>query len=209
MRFWAGAACAAALLAAPLAAQEETERPNALREGAHSLSFTLPQGGGGMLGVWRMVSPRTNLGVGVGVQAQRSETEHDGGEVEVDRWELALELAARRYVSTARAVAPFLEVGVFGAVARVRAGQEQLEEASSTQGGLGAGAGVEWFPARSVSVGGSTGARLLYRRSRLGPEVEAPAPADGGPTVMHGGEARQTDLVLHTFTSQLAFRIYF
>jgi len=66
------------------------------------------------------------------------------------------------------------------------------EFAADARGGVG----VEWFPARSVSVSGSTGVGIGFERARL----------RGGP---EPGEAESTGFSAGTFTTELGFRIYF
>lgn len=204
MRGWAGGIALAAglALAQPAAAQEDDGRPNALREGAYALSFGIPEGGQGELGIWKMVSERTGLGLEVGLGASRTELDRAPGEQTSTRWEVAAGLAARRYLATTRAVAPFLTGRLSAAYLEGRSDSPGIDtEHSAWRTALSGGLGVEWFPARSVSVGGHTGAALSYGRT----SAVRPLPS-GEPSP---GDATATGVFFHTFTSGLSFRIYF
>jgi hypothetical protein len=216
MRNSAVAAAAAALLslAAPARAQEvvlvtegaEALPRNSLQKGAWSLSFALPGSDrDGTLGAWKMVGPRTNLGVFVGVGAIRSDGETDtpAGERETTETRTSLDVGvqARRYVTDPADVAPFL----FGAVSVGTSRQERDDESaydsrmSGTQAGLSAGVGVEWFPVRRVSISGQTGFTVNAGLS------------DGAQGLPDGGEATYdgTFMGVGTFTSGLTLQIYF
>ena len=193
----------AAVRAAP--AQEVVSARNALREGAWSLSFGLPFGGGGPepgagLGAWRMVSARTNLGVEVDAYFERAELEDPAGrERERETARAALSVAARRYLDRSRAVAPFLTTRAGAGLFRDAIGGDDTAGTVVARGwgaDVRGGAGVEWFPARSVSVSGSTGVGIGFDRSR----------SRGGP---EPGEAESTTFSVGTFTTELGFRIYF
>ncbi|HEV2736792.1 MAG TPA: outer membrane beta-barrel protein, partial [Longimicrobiaceae bacterium] len=187
-------------------AQEAPAGPNALRKGAWSLSFDLPVGPGSGeelgagLGVWRMVSGRTNLGVDLDAQYHRTGAEDGaGGEREREFARARLALAARRYLDTGRAVAPFLAGRVGAGIFREATDGDDLPGSIAGRGwsvDASGGAGVEWFPVRGVSVSGSTGVGIDFERSR--------APAGPEP-----GDAETTGFSIGTFTTRLGFRIYF
>ena len=193
------------LAAAPAAAQEAVSARNALRPGAWSLSFGLPFGGGGPelgagLGAWRMVSARTNLGVELDAYFQRADQEDaEGNERERETARAGVAVAARRYLDLGRAVAPFLAGRVGAGLFREAVDGDDVPESVVSRGWSAdarGGVGVEWFPARSVSVSGSTGVGIGFERARL----------RGGP---EPGEAESTGFSAGTFTTELGFRIYF
>jgi hypothetical protein len=195
------------LLAAvrPAPAQEAASARNALREGAWSLSFGLPLPGGSPelgagLGAWRMVSARTNLGVELDAYFERADLEDPAGrERERETARAALAVAARRYLDRSRAVAPFLTGRAGAGVFREAVGGDDVAAAVVARGwgaDVRGGAGVEWFPARSVSVSGSTGVGVGFDRTR----------SRGGP---EPGDAVSTAWSVGTFTTELGFRIYF
>jgi opacity protein-like surface antigen len=192
----------AAVRAAP--AQEAVSARNGLREGAWSLSFGLPLGGGpeagAGLGAWRMVSARTNLGVELDAYLERADLEDPAGrERERETARAALGVAARRYLDLGRAVAPFLTGRAGAGLFREAVGGDDVDGTVVARGwgaDVRGGAGVEWFPARSVSVSGSTGVGIGFDRTR----------SRGGP---EPGDARSTTVSVGTFTTELGFRIYF
>lgn len=216
MRNSAVTAAAAALLslAAPARAQAvvvvtesaDTLPRSSLRKGTWSLSFALPgDGGSGSVGAWKMVSPRTNLGVFVGLTAARVESDVESplGEQEVTDSHTMLEVGvqAKRYVTHADEVAPFL----FGAASMGTVREDRDDETTFdrqnhvTQGNLAAGAGVEWFPVRRVSVAGYTGFSVHAGLSGSQQDLAA------------GGEVKydSTFVSAGTFTSGLSLQIYF
>lgn len=200
------AALAAALaLAAPARAQEapaDTLPPNSLQPGTWSLSFQAPgYSGGGTadVGAWRMVSPRTNLGVSLGLGLTTEDRDGDVNPGTVHEATARLGLNVRRYMAPEREVTPFLLAGVAGYASRARyqtPGRKLRERAygASAEAGLG----VEWFPVRRFSVAGSMGLSLTASRARR--EAENP---DGE------RDDRAWLLDLRTSTSRLSVQIYF
>jgi hypothetical protein len=191
---------------APAATQQTVSGRNSLRRGAWSLSFDLPVGlgsgeelGAG-LGAWRMVSDRTNLGAALDAEYHRTGAEDGaGGEREREFARARLGLAARRYLDTGRAVAPFLAGRVGAGLSREAVDGDDLPGSIVGRGwsvDASGGAGVEWFPVRGVSVFGSTGVGIDFERSRT--------PAGPEP-----GDVETTGFSVGTFTTQLGFRIYF
>jgi hypothetical protein len=217
MRIPAVTAAAAALLslAAPAHAQDvvaaapapaDSISGNSLQKGTWSLSFMLPGGGGsGAVGAWKMISPRTNLGVFAGLTVNRSESDVGTplGEREVtdSRTLLDVGVQAKRYVIDRDEVAPFL----FGS-ASIGTARETREDETTydvrnrvAQGTLTAGAGVEWFPVRRVSVAGYTGLSV-----HAGLSDSEQGLSDGGDVTYD-----TTFLGAGTFTSGLTLQIYF
>ncbi|HEY8470544.1 MAG TPA: hypothetical protein VIL18_12915 [Longimicrobiales bacterium] len=174
-----------AAVAAPAAAQQAGSE-NALQKGRRSISFGLPGGGGTSFGIWTMLSQRTNLGLNVELDMRDSDTP------DVGSWELELAPAIKRYTRGLGPVTPFLYGEVSLGFAESSQGANDL---SSWSTGAFGGLGVEWFPVRSVSIGGYTGIGLSYMSS----EVETPGlPSDS-----------RTDFRLSTGTSALSLHIYF
>lgn len=201
------AAAALLSLAVPAHAQDTDTVPRtSLREGAWSLSFAVPGytsgGGSGELGAWKMVGPRTNLGVTLAASTQRSESSGAGLETTDRRTDLNLNLDVKRYVMQPAEVTPFLLVGAgIGHSSQDReitpGGPDH--SASGLNGRVRAGVGLEWFPVRRVSISGHTG--LTVNGGGFDSEGEAP---DGTPVP---GEA--DSLFVGTFTSALSLQIWF
>lgn len=208
------AAAAALVLASPALAQDAPPAdsaaapPNALRQGAWSLSFSAPgySGSGERVefGVWEMVGPRTNLGLTLEVNVSGYDRETEAGGEQAEQSDAAtsflLGLNARQYVRTGRSIAPFVHGRVFG---RANYGRRESSGYEETTRGMGAGAeaavGVEWFPVRSFSVAGHTGARLQFNRS----EQTVTDPED------QEASADFHYVSFQTFTSALSVQIYF
>jgi hypothetical protein len=213
MRLRLLAAAAAAVLASPALAQDAappadtTPAPNALRKGAWSLSFSAPgySGSGERVefGVWEMVGARTNLGLTleVNVSGRDREGEEQGADQTEASTSVQLGANLRRYGSTARSVAPFVQGRVFGRGYYTRRDALGYEETiHGVSGGLEGAFGVEWFPVRQFSVAGHTGARLLV--GRLEQDQEYPDEDTDRSTDYR-------DVIFQTFTSALSVQIYF
>lgn len=173
----------AGVAAAPAAAQQAGSA-NALQKGRRSISFGLP--GSPRFGIWTMLSERTNLGLNAELEMQNSDAP------DVEGWGLELAPAIKRYTRGLGPVMPFL----YGEV-NLGFGKSSQGGNDVTNWGTGAfgGLGVEWFPVRSISIGGYTGLGLRYTSS----EIETPGvPSDN-----------RTDFRLSTGTSGLSLQIYF
>lgn len=208
------AAAAALVLASPARAQDAppadsaADPPNALRRGTWSLSFAAPGYSGSgermELGVWEMVGPRTNLGLTLEVNVSGYDRETGGGGQQAEQTDAStsvlLGLAARQYVRAESSIAPFVQGRVFG---RGGYGRRESSGYEETTRGMGVGAeaafGVEWFPVRSFSVAGHTGARLQFSRS----EQTVTGPED------QEQRAEYHYASFQTFTSALSVQIYF
>ena len=185
MRAWTSVLAAAVILwpAAPAAAQLP-------ERGARSLQ--LSPGGSSRVGVWKMVSERTNLGVDVGVALGRGGS--DDADVE-DRtsWSLAVAPSLKRYAEPVGPFAPYLFASVPLGVQRQAFGDSGVQSGWSIGGALAAG--LDWFPARGVSLGAHAG--LAASHNLFGFD------ADGGP-----GVDAESDRFA-TFGSGLSLHIYF
>jgi opacity protein-like surface antigen len=212
MRLRLLAAAAAAVLASPALAQDApsadtTPAPNGLRKGAWSLSFSAPgysgSGERAEFGVWEMVGARTNLGLTleVNVSGRDREGEEQGADQTEASTSVQLGANLRRYVSTARSVAPYVQGRVFGRGFYTRRDGLGYEETlRGVSGGLEGAVGVEWFPVRQFSVAGHTGARLSVGRL----EQNLTNPNDDTERL-----SEYSDVIFQTFTSALSVQIYF
>jgi hypothetical protein len=188
-------------------------RPGAQREtpfpaGAWSLSFSLPSGGGASLGVFKLVGPRTNLGLDVVVGAFSSSDDisfSDGRPAEQRSqtdFDLAFVPSVRQYVGVHRTIAPYIHGNLlFGY--NYENFETVIGTASTTrntvyQYAIGAGVGVEWTPLERISVGGHTGVRFSY--FDRGSETGSPA----GTSQVSGSATR-----FETFVSSLVLQLYF
>lgn len=183
MRAWTSVLAAAVVLwsAAPAAAQLPAR-------GARSLQ--LSPGGDSRVGVWKMVSERTSVGVDVGVALSR---EGSGELEERTSWGLAVAPSLKRYAAPVGPFAPYLFASVPLGVQRQAFGAEGVQRGWSVGGALAAG--LDWFPARRVSLGAHAGV-LANRDFRS-------FDGDGGP----GDEATYNRFA--TFGSGLSLHIYF
>lgn len=213
MRLRLLAATAAVVIASPALAQDvpaptdTTPAPNGLRQGAWSLSFSAPgysgSGERAELGVWEMVGARTNLGLTleVNVYGRDREGEEQGADQTEASTSLQLGANVRRYVSTTRVVAPYVQGRVFGRGFYTRRdGLGYDETLRGVSGGLEGAVGVEWFPVRQFSVAGHTGARMLI--GRLEQDLE-------NPDDDNERRSEYRDVNFQTFTSALSVQIYF
>lgn len=190
--------------AAPDTAAADTTPRTSLRKGAWSLVFDVPaygsNTGSAAFGVWEMVGARTNLGLTLGVTVYGRDREAGGTDQTDASTYVQVGVAAKRYLATARAVAPFVVAGVFGRGNYLRRDGAGYEEQQRGWGaGVEAGVGVEWFPARHLSVGGHTGFTLASDRYTA--EQERP---DGT-----RDEIRDSGGSFGTYTTALSVQIYF
>lgn len=156
MRAWAGVAVLAAGLSMATGAAAQLPQP-----GARSLRVSA--GGSNSIGVWRMRSERTNLGLNLGLSAGRRAY----GETGETYQGLSLEPAVKRYSSPTRSFAPFVYGSVLGSYEHRRA--QNLTQHTFGVGGQGA-VGMDWFPVRNVSVGGQVGVQATYSRTHADPD---------------------------------------
>lgn len=203
-RIVTAAAVCALLAAAPVRAQEaapDTTPRTSLQTGAWSLAFDLPMavGGTSRLGAWKMVSPRTNVGVSLLIETRDNETRFDSVTATDKDVHLELGVEAKRYFSPAAEVTPFATGGLFGILGRREEDDSGGYDDQRFRGaGVHAGAGVEWFPVRRISLSGHTGVRLITARNELNGRYD-------GDT----REARTEGTAFNTFTSRLSLQIYF
>ena len=206
MRLIAATTLCVVCLASPLRAQEADSARTSLVPGTYSLSFGIPGygsvGGSGTYGFWRMMSPRTNLGLFVQINGTQSETTVEFSDTTSDRetddknFTITAGPAIRRYVTTTERVAPY----VYGSVqagyttSRRRADPNYQERSSGMRGVAEAGVGLEWFPVRAISFSGHTG-------------LQASVTSQDGRSNTGGFENVFTNI--GTFTTSLSANIYF
>ncbi|MBB4637265.1 hypothetical protein [Longimicrobium terrae] len=181
----------------------DADTTTVLRKGARSISFTAPlDGGSAQAGIWRMVDDNTNVGILVALGASRNslDVDDDEGSSTNTQLNLSLGVRVRRYADPLGPVRPYILSGayVFG-IHQSHGPGDDLGTTSRVVGvgGLG-GLGVEWFPARRVSISGETGLRAQLSRQTLETDDS-----------VNERTAHSTGLNLDTFTSGLAVQIYF
>jgi len=143
-------------LAASARAQDAESR--AIAKGRWSLAFSLPDGGGGQLGVWKMVSARSNLGLNLGVRHEFREYSagpdsarfKDGSTF----WTFSIEPRWKRYLFIRERISPFFAAALQGSYGGDQEGSSREITRSAR---LTAGIGADWTPLHDISIGASTG----------------------------------------------------
>jgi len=195
-----------AATAAPVFGQAESY-PLPLPEGAWSLSFSLPSGGGASLGVWKLVGARTNLGLDIGVRSVstsdnlRFDDGRPSQEFNSSDLGLAIEPSIRQYIATFRTLAPYIHGNLLFSYSSLDAetvSQQATTVRKTYQYGIGLGIGVEWAPLERFSIGGHTGVRFSYLdRSNVDSSPAGTSVQDGHSTTFD------------TFVSSLVLQLYF
>jgi hypothetical protein len=174
MRTLAAVTVLAALAVTPLGAQEGERH---IQSGDWSLSFSLQLDylttSSGSFALWRMMSGRLNLGLGVSlggsvstgelVQDTLSLTQSANG------WSLRLEPAVKWYMRPPRTVAPYLYVGAgpqFSWSEQSSSAGEAVADRHAYGVGVATGLGVDWLPVHWFSLGARTGFRLDFTHTR-------------------------------------------
>lgn len=176
-----------ALICAPAAAQEAGDPLEALGEGTRSLQFALPDGGGSF-GYWWFTADRKNVGLVLNAHFDRQSQDTPAVDNSVTHLNLSVGPEAKFYTTPHRAVAPFTYL--FGQVTMGRTWTDGSVDPWTLGGRVGVGAGVDWFPAERVSIGGHAGLALTY-------------------TYNGAGDTSTSSLSLDTATSVLSLAIYF
>lgn len=152
MKVWTGlmTVTAAAVMATGAAAQDTSDRPGR--------SLAVSVGESSTVGVWFSVSPRVDLGLQIG--GQRLELSPEGGDDDdsVDSWQVSFEPAVKLFATADGAFLPYTYLGAF---ARYAEGSQdgEFEDITAIEREYGAavGLGLDWFPARRISVGAHAG----------------------------------------------------
>ena len=211
LRFPPVLAIAGALaLATSAAAQLPADTTDALTPGHRALAFNLPNGGGVGLGFWRVVAPDRARGFFVNLSTSYGHSDF-GQVIGPEQSGNSLRVSAsvgpqlRRYFARAAPVAPFIQSGLSLGIGYDRqtsdnqAGGTNESHSWSGSAALTAGPGVEWFPARRVSVSGQTGVGVSGTYSR----------SSGSSGGISQGHNSSWGVSLSTFVSSLALQIYF
>lgn len=141
--------------------------PDALRDGRWALDFALSTATPG-LGVRRMISGRTALGLDLNASYRRSTREFETPDTLIERTSRSVSLMVsptlRRYLAASGDVAGFASFRVTGGVAWSRREDNEQPDDSSwfPLVGTGAGIGLEWFVTDALSVSGQFGVDLVY-----------------------------------------------
>jgi hypothetical protein len=159
MRFLWGLSAFLVLTTASLARAEEGES-RAIQKGRYSLAFSLPDGGGSQLGVWKMVSERSNLGVNLGIDHSRQTSTSGPDSLRQGRsgqfWTFSIEPSLERYLFLERDVSPYLFAALQGSYGWTEGFFPKSYTRSAT---LSLGLGADWTPLESISIGAATGIR--------------------------------------------------
>lgn len=189
-----------ALLVSPLAAQT---RDRFVASGDWSLSFSLEvttlSTSSASFGLWRMMSGRLNLGLGVDLGGSRTSNGVEGDSVDYTQtgWSVRIEPAAKLYLKAPRTVGPYLFLAsgpqfTWGS-SSTSTGEELAGNRTIGLGTVG-GIGVDWFPVHWFSAGARTGVRLDIRHFR----EDAPS------RVRHLNQ-----VTAQTFSSNILIHVYF
>ena len=170
------------------------ESANVPEPGSYGFSFDLPSGGGTGFGIRRMMSPSSNLGVSIVVGYRKDDSERPAEPDETrTSWSIGLRPDLRLYRRNARSVLPFLSLE-----AEVGYNKQTADEfeASGFKLGMGVGVGAEWFPLEEMSISGSTGVNIAYRRRTTAADILEQSLTDSA-------------LVVGLFQSALQLSLYF
>ena len=159
MKTWTRVVAVAALALVPsvLGAQENDGRERSGR------SVSLSTQGDATVGLWTRLSPRTDLGLNVGVTLSSQEQ----GDIETDQWNVQVEPALKLYAGQQGAFRPY----TYASLIAVFSSQEQTNSVApggsatfkQRGGGASVGIGLDWLPASRISIGGHVGVQGLYR----------------------------------------------
>lgn len=174
-------------------AQDRASAP--MTTGKWSLALALPSGGGGSMGLWRMVGDRTNLGVELTPGWNHYRRSYTEGSLAQEVWNVRLSPIVQRYLSVNRRVAPFMRGGIelglgYTGTAGVAGGGHS---ANRYHLGASIALGVECFALADISVNGYTGSHIGFDW-----DAESGSSSNRGHT-----------LDLGTFMSSIILRIYF
>jgi hypothetical protein len=189
-------ATAAIALSAAGARAQEADTIEALVPGRRSISLNLPNGGGAMLGIWKVRSATLNRGLLVNAYVRANGQDGEIGDQDQASIGLSVGPAFRRYIARSGPVAPFIYTDVSLGASADRTGNGDNPATHGWEAGAGAslGLGAEWFPLRRASLAGFTGAHLSATVGR-----------SHGPVV----SATRWNVVANTMSSTISLQIYF
>ena len=159
-------------------------------------SVSLQADGGIGVGLWTRLSPGADVGVNVGISFESLSDD----QVDQDLLIVQLEPAVKRYLSASAAFFPYLYGSVFGSYGRVSAetggGGSPVEVADKQRRlGASAAAGLDWFPAQRISLGGHVGLAAGYQSNQVGGQFT--------------GEQEQSGIFFNTLSSGIRIHLYF
>ena len=171
----------------------------AIAKGRWSLAFSLPDGGGGSMGLWRMVSARSNLGVTLGIAHDRN-TISDGPDtarvgMATQFWTVSLEPSIKRYLALREAISPYLFGGLNGSYGWSNQGGFYFSDSNrfTRSATLRVGLGADWTPLEAISIGAATG--ILWTESMT--------------NYSEAGAPKRSDSRFDTMTTSLTMHLYF
>jgi hypothetical protein len=178
------------LLSAAITSTAAAQSPAQLSKGRKSIEFTLPNAGGGTIGLWKFTTDNRNVGLNLGFQYGRGSTVDDR---QSHSWSVSAAPTVKSYFDTRRQVAPYKRFGLSADYSRTSfespLGTEPTPFGFSV--GAKAGLGADWFPNDQISIGGYAG--LGVSKSWSG----------------HGNHSDATSWSIGTFSSALSVNIYF
>lgn len=183
------------LLPTPLLGQSE---PRPLREQSWAAQIAVLDGESGDVGVAKLISNRTQLGLNVGFSSFSRDRERSDGaeERELDTTEFTVRAELRRYVAPDEKVAPFLTLsvapGLFDADEEFTFpdGDQTTVRTEAFFVTTRVGGGAEWFPTGSVGISGFAGLKVEYLDRDS------------------GGVSDTTEWEIDTFTTSVTLRYY-
>ena len=189
---WVGGLSALVLLVSVVGqARAEEGVSKAIAKGRWSLAFSLPDGGGGEFGVWKMVSGRSNLGVNLDIvhvmQKRTVGPDSMRSEIGFSVWRVSLGPSIKRYLVVREKVSPFLLASLQGLYGR------ESDHTNTRGWTLKAGLGADWTPLESISIGASTGFAWTESMTRYA--------APGAP--------KDSESFFDTMTTSLTLHLYF
>lgn len=180
-------AAAALMIGASVA---QAQGPEALREGRTSIAFAIPQSGSTTFGIWKQLSPTRALGLEASaLYARRDRKQPDSESTE---FVVSVTPAMKWYRSLSSTVAPYIRAsaGVGYSSTKHEQSGNTVDESDGFSVSAGGGIGVDWFPLRSISIGGFTGLNAGYGRTE-------------------SNNLDENSFFLRTGTSALTMHIYF
>ena len=139
--------------------------------GTYSISFYLPEGGGGGIGVWRQTGSRFSLGLEMegayNKQKRKVFNQVVSVEGEARTRTILLGPSLKRYWEPTALVAPFLYAHTGFGFSETDT-KAKGDGGGSSQGGhafftrIRSGVGADWFPLSGISLGGHVGFEFGY-----------------------------------------------
>jgi len=184
-------------VAGPALAEESASR--AIAKGRWSLAISLPDGGGGSMGLWKMVSARSNLGATIGIAHDR-ETTTDGPDTArvamgTQFWTVSLEPSIKRYLALREAISPYLFGGLKGSYGWSYGDGLYFSNSNRymRSAALRVGLGADWTPLEAISIGAATG--ILWSESMT--------------SYSEPGAPKRSESRFDTMTTELTLHLYF